>query len=395
MNHINSDYKIGYISHQRFPNRFVGSRQVIDTVSALGSEGVDIELIYPGRWGYLGTSREAEKAALLDFYQVEAGFRITPLLHFPYSPAGLLKASHGLIGSLYASIVRRDIIYTRNTATTLFALGLRKKVIYEATRIYGKRDSVSRLGRYTKASNLLSIIAQSVPVRESLIKAGAEPKKVRVIHNGFNPNPFSPLLPKTEACRILGWNDHEKIVCYSGRVDIDKGALTILDLAQRTPEIKYILIGYSEYDDDDWILTAAAERGLKNITLHPWVPTKELATYLFASDVLMVPPTADPMAKYQHTVLPMKIFSYMTAGRCILAPALNGIDDVLNERNAALVEPDNLDLAATTIRRLFDDDDWRHSIAKQARIDSQKYTWQSRAKKTIAFIHDLYDYAIP
>lgn len=160
----------------------------MDTVSALGHEGVDIELIYPGRLGHLGTSRESKKATLLDYYQVENDFSISPFLYLPYSPSGLLKVSHGLIGSLYASIARRDIIYTRNTATTLFALALRKNVIYEATRIYGKRDIVARLGRYTKTSNLLSIISQSVPVRESLIKAGAEPKKVRVIHNGFNPS---------------------------------------------------------------------------------------------------------------------------------------------------------------------------------------------------------------
>lgn len=390
---MNSDFTIAYISHQRFPNRFVGSRQVIHTVSAIAREGVDISLIYPRRWQFIGTSKDAEKHKLLDFYQIENGFRISPLLNLPYSPPGLLKLSNGLMGSLYASITKRDIIYTRNTITTLAALGLRRNVIYEATRIYGenKPDIIARLGRYTRSSDLLSIIAQSEPVRESLINAGADPDKVRVIHNGFDPKPFSRLQSRADARKILGWNLEDQIVCYSGRVDIDKGAMTILDLAQKTPGIKYVLIGYSEYDDDDWILNAAADRDLQNIMLLPWVPTRELATYLFASDVLLVPPTADPMAKYRHTVLPMKIFSYMAAEGCIFAPALQGITDVLNEGNAVLVEPDNLDLSAATLRRLLDDEDRRHAIAKQARADSQNYTWQSRGKKTVEFIRDRYD----
>jgi len=92
--------------------------------------------------------------------------------------------------------------------------------------------------------------------------------------------------------------------------------------------------------------------------------------------------------KYGTTVLPMKTFVYMAAGRCILAPALSDTACVLNHENAALVEPDNIDLAEKTIRKIFEDEAWARSIAKQAQLDSKNYTWECRAKKIIEFLNE-------
>ena len=71
-----------------------------------------------------------------------------------------------------------------------------------------------------------------------------------------------------------------------------------------------------------------------------------------------------------------------------MAPSLPDTADVLNEQNTALVEPDNLDLVTATIRRVFKDDAWRNSLEKQAQLDSKNYTWQSRAKKIIAWTNE-------
>jgi len=221
-----------------------------------------------------------------------------------------------------------------------------------------------------------------------LIQAGATAEKVKVIPTGFNPAPLTPSLTKTEARRKLSWGEHDKIACYAGRIDVEKGSTAILELARKTPEITYVLIGYSDHHTDDWIQGEAIQKGLKNIKWIPWVPVNDLSKFLFASDVLIIPPTADPMFKYGRTVLPMKSLIYMGAGRCILAPALPDTAHVLNERNAVLVEPDNINSAADGIRRAFEDEAWAQSLAEQAKRDSQKFTWQSRAQKIIAFMNE-------
>lgn len=117
---------------------------------------------------------------------------------------------------------------------------------------------------------------------------------------------------------------------------------------------------------------------------------RELPKYLFASDVLIIPPTAGPLMRYGETVLPIKTFIYLAAGRCILAPALPDTAGVLNDQNAVLVQPDNLDSAAKAIRKIFEDEGWVSSIAKQAQLDSKNYTWQSRAKRIIEFVNDQF-----
>ena len=204
-----------------------------------------------------------------------------------------------------------------------------------------------------------------------------------MLHNGFNPQHLLPNLSKSEARRILGWNKEEKIVCYSGRIDTEKGIESILDLAKKTPEITYVFIGQSDKNSKDWLETRASEKGVENLRRYPWMQTKQLSKYLFASDVLIIPPTAEPMMKYGKTVLPIKVFIYMAVGRPIFAPKLPDNQSVLNDKNAALVEPDNLQEAVKTIRKSFEDKRWANSIAKQARNESQNYTWQCRANKFV------------
>ncbi len=162
-----------------------------------------------------------------------------------------------------------------------------------------------------------------------------------------------------------------------------------MELAARTKEIKYVLVGNSLNNSDDWIVHAARRKGLKNIKWEPWAKAGGLPKYLFASDILIIPPSSKPMTKYHDTVLPMKTFLYMAAGRPIIAPDLPDVVEVLNERNSALVEPDNLDLAEKAIRGIFENQSWACSLANQALLDSQNFTWHSRAKRIINFLQQV------
>ena len=386
-------HKIAYISDQLWPNKIATSEQTINTVSALAAEGVDITLIIPKHWRNLGTSRKSHKEKLLNFYHVQNGFELTRLFYLPFAPMKIRKASQGFIGPLYASIFNYEIIYTRNLLPALVGWALGKKVVFETWHTFDRFriKTAKRLAKLSNSPNFLGIISHSVSSKNSLIHHGVLEEKITVIPNGFNPEISTPPLAQVEARRILGWKEQDKIVCYAGRIDIEKGSQTILELAEKTPEINYLLIGYSENKPDDWILNVAAQKRLKNIRWSPWVTTKDLWKFLFASDVLIIPPTASPWRLYHKTGLPMKLFLYMAAGRPILAPLLPDIEDLLDKENAALVEPDNLYKAQQTIRRLFEDNAWADSIAKQAQLDSKSFTWQSRAKKVIAFINERFE----
>ena len=84
----------------------------------------------------------------------------------------------------------------------------------------------------------------------------------------------------------------------------------------------------------------------------------------------------------------MKLFIYLATGRPILAPSLPDTSGVLNYKNSALVQPDNLTAAQKAIRRIFVDKTWARAIAEQAKLDSQNYTWERRAKRIIEFLDE-------
>jgi len=60
-------------------------------------------------------------------------------------------------------------------------------------------------------------------------------------------------------------------------------------------------IGKSQKDPEDWIQKVAKSKGVQNIKCIPWMNVNKLTKYLFASDVLFIPPTVEPMLKYGRT----------------------------------------------------------------------------------------------
>jgi glycosyltransferase involved in cell wall biosynthesis len=132
----------------------------------------------------------------------------------------------------------------------------------------------------------------------------------------------------------------------------------------------------------------ARRAGAANLLVVPRVSVRDVAQYLCAADCLVVPPTSEPLMRYRRTVLPMKVFSYMAAGRPIVAPNLPDLREVLtNDETALLVPPDDTNAAAAAIRALMQDSARADHIGAAARQASRRFTWEARARK----IADAFD----
>jgi len=378
--------KIAYISDQQYPIEKADSEQVANTVSALQNAGLQIDLIIPRDWRNFGLSAAKRSTALQEFYHLNAGLRTRELVHLPLSPLRIEKYSHGLVAPFWAKLKKYDFVYTRNPLPAFLSNKLGLKIIYETYRVHKKSTWVKSLVGF---KNLYGIITHSKPSRESLLACGAEPEQVAVIHNGINPALFESGLNREQARQKLGLLGSAKIACYSGRLDKEKGVDYLLKLALKVPEVDFLLLGKTQKDPEDWIHKLAGENGLENIKTPGWVPPNELAIYLKASDVLMIPPTAAPLNKFGKTVLPMKLFGYLAAAKPVLAPNLPDSESVLNVENAILVEPDNLDVSANALRRIFKEPDWANKKARQAGEDSKALTWDGRARSIISFLQEM------
>lgn len=130
------------------------------------------------------------------------------------------------------------------------------------------------------------------------------------------------------------------------------------------------------------IYTGQTWKGTKMPSNITWIknkPYKEIPKYLKQAKMLILPNTnKDPYTS------PMKMFEYMASGVPIVATNIPAIREVLNENNAVLIEPDNLDEG---IRRL-EDEELGKKLAEQARKDVEQHTWDKRAEIILNFLNE-------
>ena len=113
----------------------------------------------------------------------------------------------------------------------------------------------------------------------------------------------------------------------------------------------------------------------------------ELAPYLYAADVLIIPPSLEPLQRHGNTVLPIKLFLYLAAGRVVLAPEAPDTAELLKDGvNAALVPPGDLEALLTTLRRITSDTALAERLSAGATEAAQGLTWDSRAARIRDFI---------
>jgi len=130
-----------------------------------------------------------------------------------------------------------------------------------------------------------------------------------------------------------------------------------------------------------------AARDMPNVDFEPWQPYHRTALFLYASDLLLIPPSAAPLNRHGSTVLPLKLFPYLASGRPIVAPRAVDTRELLrHEENAFLVEPGNIESIAADLQRLKNDDALRESIGAAAREQSEELTWGARGRRIIDFI---------
>jgi glycosyltransferase involved in cell wall biosynthesis len=85
----------------------------------------------------------------------------------------------------------------------------------------------------------------------------------------------------------------------------------------------------------------------------------------------------------------MKTFSYLAAGRPIVAPDLPDLREVLRDgENALLVPPDNVDAAVAAIRLAVFNRPIGEQLGSVARRDAAQYTWQARAERLSRFLQN-------
>jgi glycosyltransferase involved in cell wall biosynthesis len=207
----------------------------------------------------------------------------------------------------------------------------------------------------------------------------------RISPNGADLQHYVDLPEPAEARRQLGLKEGIT-VGYTGHFYSGRGMNLLLKLIPQFPEINFLIVGGKPEKVVTW-QAYMQQSEYNNVTTSGFVDNLHLPLYQAAADILLMP--------YEQTIAassggnsadicsPMKMFDYLAAGRAILTSDLPVLHEVLNERNAVFCPPNDLEASKDALVKLVNDPAARRSLGEQAKRDSQKYSWEARARNAL------------
>lgn len=398
---------LGYTCHDAFPATTTNTHQIYWTLFETATQGATVELNVPAlALSPPAASPDEVRRRLAQHYgapveDVPRGFSVVARGDDVRRTA-FAKGRYDITAAPYLSRRGYDLIWTRDLVAAAGCVRAGLPVVFETyrhdlasarrfawwRRLVLGRAAVRRQPRRGERSTIHGLIVHSQLTADAFVAAGVDPERCLVAYNGMRPRAIGRGLTSSQARRQLGLPDDRPLVVYTGTVGIQKGTDVLLELAAQLPEIRMLLVGVEPGSAEARRLADRTRAlGAANVLVRPRLPAAEIAAYLQAADCLIIPPTAAPLRRFRSTVLPIKVFSYLGAGRPIVAPRLPDIEEILEDGvTARLVPPDDLPGAAAAIRALMADPERRRELGARAEEKSAAFTWQARAARILEFL---------
>lgn len=389
-----------YSCHDSFPSSDTNTQQIFWTVLEVTRQGVEVELTIPS----LTVEGSRDVRADLAAYYGAAPDLVPPA--FTIRPLGTTPTASPLAKAWFdwrvpASLKGRsaDLIWTRDPVAAASCVRAGLPTVFETYR--PDFASRARFGAWRRAClrnrHLAGLVLHSHVAADAFVAAGVPRERCLVAHNGFAPSLMEPRLDRAQARARLGLPADDRLVVYAGHVGRKKGTAALVRMAAAAPDARILLLGVQPGSVEARRIDAVARSlGAGNLILRPRVPLSEVAAYLYAADCLVVPPTDEPLTRFGRTVLPMKIFMYLAAGRPILAPRLPDIEEVLTDRHTAcLVSAHDPQAAAAVLVRLLADHRLQDHLSRHALAAAGQYTWAARAGRLLEFFERIHDAGRP
>jgi len=374
---------IAYVTDQLLPQTATDTEQMMSMIGGFEAAGADVTLVKPEHWFDPDPGRDA----IADYYQIDLTFDVAAVRSVYPTIRGIEKIAQGLAGPRHRAARHADVLYTRTLPILLGTLLVgARPIVYDTYRPWPRQQPWSApvfrwIGRHPR---FLGAVLHSDLARSSYVDAGVDPELLLTAHNGYDPDRLAPRLSRRTARERCALHVDRPTVTYAGRVTMEKGLGLMLDMARALPDVQFVIVGS---EGEGAVEQQAA--ALDNVRVVPWQPFDDTVPYLYAADVLLIPPSTKPLTEVGNTVLPMKTFLYMAAGRAILAPASPDLQELLHDgENAALVAPDDPNAAIQRLRALLDNPDECDRLGQAARSDIAQHTWPQRAERILRFIRE-------
>jgi glycosyltransferase involved in cell wall biosynthesis len=381
--------RLVYFADTQIPSRATNGIQVMRMCEAFAASGANVTLVHPYRFGNRPEGLEADVWA---FYGTKPTFRRvtlpTPLTLRLSSRRRLARALRLPALSTYVaqrSLPGRNpfVAYGRSMLGLRLASAARRLPWGACRAVVAELHDIPRAESAWEAVTAADgIVAISAELERDLLRTRPDlAGRTRVEHDGFDDRLPDSVRERTEDARgALGLPANRPLVVYAGRVTTGKGARLLVQAAGRLPDVHFALVG-KVYEDD--LLEIGKRSG--NVTFAGFVPPATVGRYLAAADVLAMP--TDSSLPYARYTSPLKLFEYMASSKPIVSSDLPALREVVcHGHNALLFTAGDVSSFVSAVRTVLGDPALADRIARQARIDVDRFSWNSRAERILDWL---------
>lgn len=167
------------------------------------------------------------------------------------------------------------------------------------------------------------VVAANYPIAHRAHRWGA--RRITMVPN-YPPPDFGPKRDRATMRRILGF-DSEQVVLYLGKISRIEGSELLKHIILRTctelQGVRFLVVGDGP---EKHSLESFIERHqlLNRVLMTGWIRHEEVADYIAAADICLLPRKWDSFSPYTAPENITKAAEYLAVGRPVIAPKMGG-----------------------------------------------------------------------
>lgn len=365
--------RIACLATSRIPSRTANSIQVMKVCQAM------VELGHEVRLWVAGKRPDCTWESLAEHYGLRQRFAVEWIGYLPV----LRRYDFCLLALRRARTWRPDLYYVWPLPAAALASRWGWPCVLEVHDRPKGRLGPRWLGQFLRGPGARRLAAISEALRRWIEEQYRMPLRspfAVVAPSGVDLERYDALPLPHEARQALRL-PQAFTVGYTGHLYPGRGLGLLFELVRRNPDLHFVWAGGEPEAVEAW-RSRLAQHDVANVSLLGFVTNERLPLVQAACDVLLMP--------YERHIAgsgggdtaafasPMKAFEYLATGRTILSSDLPVLREILNERTAVLLPPEDIEAWDRALKDVVQDERRRLSLALRARAEAARFGMVAR-----------------